>query len=126
MRTTVILLLLLILGSCRSSSHLPISENNTADSLRAITVRSDSTVVHDSIYIVERGDTVFQYKYKYIYRDRVLHDTLHHHRCDTITQFVEVERQLSFWQQKKMEIGSLVMWIAPFIAAIMLVKWKFL
>ena len=126
MRTTVILLLLLILGSCRSSSHLPISENNTADSLRAITVRSDSTVVHDSIYIVERGDTVFQYKYKYIYRDRVLHDTLHHHRCDTITQFIEVEKQLTFWQQKKMEIGSLVMWIAPFIAAIMLVKWKFL
>lgn len=126
MRTTVILLLLLILGSCRSSSHLPISENNTADSLRAITVRSDSTVVHDSIYIVERGDTVFQYKYKYIYRDRVEHDTLHHHRCDTITQFVEVEKRLTFWQQKKMEIGSLVMWIAPFIAAIMLVKWKFL
>jgi hypothetical protein len=125
MRTTVILLLLLILGSCRSS-HLPISENNTADSLRTISVRSDSIVVHDSIYIVERGDTVFQYKYKYIYRDRVLHDTLHHHRCDTITQFVEVEKQLTFWQQKKMEIGSLVMWIAPFIAAIMLVKWKFL
>lgn len=125
MRTIVILLLLLILGSCRSR-HLPISENNTADSLRAISVRSDSIVVHDSIYIVERGDTVFHYKYKYIYRDRVLHDTLHHHRCDTITQFVEVEKQLTFWQQKKMEIGSLVMWIAPFIAAIMLVKWKFL
>ena len=125
MRTTVILLLLFILGSCRSR-HLPISENNTADSLRAITVRSDSIVVHDSIYIVERDDTVFQYKYKYIYRDRVLHDTLHHHLCDTITQFVEVEKQLTFWQQKKMEIGSLVMWLAPFIAAIMLVKWKFL
>lgn len=125
MRTIVILTLLLIFNSCRSR-HLPISENNTADSLRAITVRSDSIVVHDSIYIVERGDTVFQYKYKYIYRDRVLHDTLHQHRCDTITQFVEVEKQLTFWQQKKMEIGSLVMWIAPFIAAIMLVKWKFL
>ena len=125
MRRIVILTLLLIFNSCRSI-HLPISENNTADSLRAITVRSDSTVVHDSIYIVERGDTVFQYKYKYIYRDRVEHDTLHHHRCDTITQFVEVEKRLTFWQQKKMEIGSLVMWIAPFIAAIMLVKWKFL
>ena len=125
MRTTVILLLLLILDSCRSS-HLPISDNYTAESLRAICVRSDSIVVHDSIYIVERGDTVFQYKYKYIYRARVLHDTLHHHRCDTITQFVEVEKQLTFRQQKKMEIGSLVMWIAPFIAAIMLVKWKFL
>jgi len=125
MRTIVILTLLLIFNSCRSR-HLPISENNTADSLRAITVRSDSIVVHDSIYIVERGDTVFQYKYKYIYRDRVEHDTLHHHRCDTITQFVEVEKQLTFWQQKKMEIGSLVMWIAPLIAAIMLVKWKFL
>ena len=125
MRTIVILTLLLIFNSCRSR-HLPISENNTADSLRAISVRSDSIVVHDSIYIVERGDTVFQYKYKYIYRDRILHDTLHHHRCDTITQFVEIEKQLTFWQQKKMEIGSLVMWIAPFIAAIMLVKWKFL
>ena len=125
MRTIVILTLLLIFNSCRSR-HLPISKNNTADSLRAISVRSDSIVVHDSIYIVERGDTVFQYKYKYIYRDRVLHDTLHHHRCDTITQFVEVEKQLTFWQEKKMEIGSLVMWIAPFIAAIMLVKWKFL
>ena len=124
MRTIVILTLLLIFNSCRSR-HLPISENNTADSLRAISVRSDSIVVHDSIYIVERGDTIFQYKYKYIYRDRVLHDTLHHHRCDTITQFVEVERQLTFWQQKKMEIGSLVMWIAPFIVAIMVIKWKF-
>ena len=124
MRTTLILLLLLILGSCRSR-QIPISKNNI-DSLRAITVRSDNIVVHDSIHVVERGDTVFKYKYKYIYRDRVEHDTLYHHRCDTITQIVEVEKQLTFWQQKKMEIGSLVLWMAPFIVAIKVIKWKFL
>ena len=125
MRKGIFVLLAAMLAGCRAM-HPTVAEKITADSTRSVTVQHDSIFVRDSIFVVERGDTVFETKYRYVYRDRVLRDTFHYHRCDTVTCTVEVEKELTFWQQKKMELGGAVAWIAPFIAAIMVIKWKFL
>ena len=125
MRKSIFILLAAMLAGCRAM-HPTVCEKISADSTRSVTVQHDSIFVRDSIFVVERGDTVFATKYRYVYRDRVLRDTFHHHRLDTVTCTVEVEKELTFWQQKKMELGGAVAWIAPLIAAIMVIKWKFL
>ena len=118
-----LLFLLALLCGCRTQ-HSPIIENRTADSLLNVISRHDSIFIRDSIYVASKGDTVYKKEFRYIYRDRVIHDTLYHHRCDTITEVVEVEKQLSFWQQKKMELGGTVAWVAPLIIGMMMIKRK--
>lgn len=50
-------------------------------------VRIDSIVLHDSVFIRERSDTVFFTKYRTLYRERIVCDTIV--LCDTV--YVERE-----------------------------------
>ncbi len=125
MRTIFIILLSVLFAGCRTT-HPSIGGKTASDSLSSVVLKHDSIYIRDSIYIATQGDTVYQKEYKYIYRDRLVRDTFYHHHSDTIKEIVEVERQLTFWQRKKMELGGAVVWIAPLIAAIMVAKWKFL
>ena len=54
----------------------------------------DSVYLRDSVYVIQRGDTVWVNKYKYLYKDKLRVDTL---TCtDTVrqerTKIVEVNR----------------------------------
>jgi hypothetical protein len=64
----------------------------------------DSFYVHDSSNIYVNGDTVREYLYRYIYRDRFMYDTIS--ICDTIREPYPVEKALSKWQQTKMNVGG--------------------
>ena len=121
MRKGVFILLAAMIAGCRTM-HPTVAEKISADSIRSVTVQHDSIFVRDSIFVVERGDTVFATKYRYVYRDRVLRDTFHHHRLDTVTNTVELEKELTYWQQKKMELGGTVAWIAPIAIALMVAR----
>ena len=71
-------------------------------------VRIDSVRYYqrDSIFVREKGDTVFQYVERIRYRDRFRIDTLIQMREVRDTAFVErkVEKPLSWWQ--KARIGA--------------------
>ena len=56
-----------------------------------------------------------EYLYRYIYRDRFVHDTISVH--DTIREPYPVEKALSKWQQTKMDIGG---WAIGAISGILL------
>ena len=64
--------------SCRTQ-YVPVetvrTEYKTRDS-----IRFDSVYQRDSIYMLVKGDTVYQYKYKYLYRYLTLN------RTDTIVK----------------------------------------
>ena len=45
-------------------------------------------------------------KYRYLYRDRLVHDTLYVTRTDSVQVPYPVERQLTRWQQFKMRVGG--------------------
>ena len=53
------------------------------------------------------GDTVYLYKYKNIYRDRVKTDTLYINRCDSIAVPYPVEKKLTFWEENLIRFGKL-------------------
>lgn len=71
-------------------------------------LKVDSIYRHDSIYIKEKNDTIYEYREIELYRNRYLHDTIHVAITDTITNYEvkEVEKKLTRWQSVKMEAGG--------------------
>ena len=90
--------------SCRTQ-YVPVetvrTEYKTRDS-----IRFDSVYQRDSIYMLVKGDTVYQYKYKYLYRYLTMNRTDTIVKTDSIQTPYPVEKQLSRWQSIKMELGG--------------------
>ena len=99
------IILVTTLCSCRSGKYIPVETVRT-DSIYINHVQRDSIYQHDSIYIREKGDTVWMEKYKYIYRDKIVRDTMYFNRTDTIREPYPVEKELTHWQQMKLELGG--------------------
>ena len=106
-------LLALLLYSCKSIQYVPI-ESIKHDTTRIVQTKIDSVYQKDSIYIEAKGDTIFKYKYKYLYKTIEKVDTFWHERRDTIhiTQIVTVEKPLTIWQKIRMRMGSVFLIIA--------------
>lgn len=110
MRSVIyIFVVLLISGiwltSCRSVQYVPVetvrTEYKTRDS-----IRFDSIYNRDSIYVLVKGDTVYQYKYKYLYKYQYLNRTDTVIKVDSIQVPYPVEKQLTRWQAIRMELGG--------------------
>lgn len=115
------IILITALWSCRSVKYVPVETVRT-DSIYINQVQRDSIYQHDSIYIREKGDTVWMEKYKYIYRDKIVRDTMYFNQTDTIREPYPVEKELSRWQQMKLELGG---WAFGIIitAALIIIGW---
>ena len=117
----VVLVLLCLLTYCRTQIiYVPLELIRT-DSLFRNSVRIDSVFVHDSTSVTLKGDTVIEYRHRYIlkYKDRV--DTVYINRTDTIRvpYPVEIEKKLTVWQRTKIELGGWA--IAVIIVTILIV-----
>lgn len=100
------LLMIGMLCSCTSVRYVPVESVKT-DSIYINKVEVDSIYMQDSVYIKEKGDTIYMYKYKYLNRYKLLTDTMYICKTDTINNVVEVEKQLSKWQKAKQELGGI-------------------
>lgn len=101
----LILLTAAILSGCRTVEYYPVETVRT-DTIYVNRLSVDSVMVRDSIYIVERGDTVLEHRYHYIYKYRDRVDTLYMSKTDTISVPYPVEKQLTKWQQTKVDYGG--------------------
>lgn len=123
-RLTLILALCLMLVGCKTIEYVPIEkvvekEIVKRDSIYITKVKVDSIKEVDSVYINTyiKGDTIYQDKYKYVYRykDKVRVDTLWVFGIDsvvvdstkTITITKEVEKPLTWWQKLKQDVGGI-------------------
>ena len=100
-----IILLMSTICSCRSVKYVPVETVRT-DSIYINQVQRDSIYRRDSIYIRDKGDTVWVEKYKYLFVDKLRHDTLYLNRTDSIRVPYPVEKELTRWQQMKLELGG--------------------
>lgn len=121
MRWLLFLLLTLLVGGCTSTRYVPV-ETVRVDSVFVAKVERDSIYERDSVFVAVKADTVFKQRLKYVYRDRWVHDTVNVVRRDTVTKVVEVEKELSFWQQRKIELGGAAMLTALFLAGIIVLN----
>ncbi len=101
----MLVLLAMAVTSCRSVRYVPV-ETVKHDSVYFNKVVRDSIHVKDSVLVIVKGDTVTEFRYKYIYRDKAKTDTLYVNRTDTIRVPYPVEARLTKWQQFKMDAGG--------------------
>ena len=105
----VLLLFLMIFGSCTTTQYVPVIETRTDTTYIVKTLR-DSVMVHDSVTVRERGDTVIIDRWHIQYRERIQTDTVEVLRTDSVprpypvTEFVE--KHLTWWQATRMHAGE--------------------
>lgn len=99
------LLIIAMLCSCTSVRYVPVESVKT-DSIYINKLQVDSIYMQDSVYIKEKGDTIYMYKYKYLNRYKLLTDTMYICKTDTINNVVEIEKPLTKWQKIKLDLGG--------------------
>ena len=115
-----LLFMTLLLGSCKVKEKIvevPIPQIKTE--IKYIDkVKYDSIYLKDSVYIVQKGDTIYNNKVAYRYKYKYLKDTITINKTDTITRLqkvieIKVKNQLNTVQKILMYIGlfSLLMFI---------------
>ena len=114
----ILALAVLCLCGCKTK-YIPVETIKTEYVVRTDTfIQKDSYAVHDSVYIHEKGDTVWFEKWhtKYVdrWRETVKTDTLV--RVDSLRIPYPVERELSRWEQVKMDYGAVAIGVS--IAAV--------
>lgn len=107
-----LLFMTLLLGSCKVKEKIvevPIPQVKTE--IKYIDkVKYDSIYLKDSVYIVQKGDTIYNNKVAYRYRYKYLKDTITVNKTDTITKLqkvteIKVQNQLNVVQKVLMYIG---------------------
>ena len=98
-----IILLASAIWSCRSIKYVPV-ESIQYDSVYLNKVVKDSIYIKDSVLLV-KGDTIIEYRYKYIYQYKDKTDTLYVTKTDSVQVPYPVEKQLTWWQQFQIDVG---------------------
>ena len=81
-------------------------------------IKSDSIVMHDSVFIRERCDTVFYTKYRTIYKERLRVDTIM--RCDTLYR----DREVVVEKVREAKRRSSLLWKLPLAALLLFLLWR--
>lgn len=100
---TSVILLCLGLGGCSPRIYeRVITQRDTTYIVKRDSVRFYD---RDSIFIREKGDTIYKYVEKWRWRDRVRVDTIYRARVDSVfvdrVKEVEVGKPLSWWENAK-------------------------
>ena len=101
----IILMVSFLLSGCKTIKYYPL-ETVRNDTVYVNQQRIDSILVKDSVHITEKGDTVTEFRLKYIYKYRDRVDTLYRSKTDTISVPYPIEKQLTKWQQTKVNYGG--------------------
>lgn len=113
-----IILLASAIWSCRSIKYVPV-ESIQYDSVYLNKVVKDSIYIKDSVLLV-KGDTIIEYRYKYIYQYKDKTDTLYVTKTDSVQVPYPVEKQLTWWQQFQIDVGGWAIGIAIILAIIVI------
>jgi hypothetical protein len=127
-RVILSLALCIMVVGCKTT-YVPIEKEVVKyDSIYIHSIKVDSVKEVDSVFVNTyiKGDTIFQDKYKYVYRykDKLRIDTMLVERVDSvyIEKPVIVEKQLSWWQKTKQDIGGIAIGVA--IALLLYLAYK--
>lgn len=94
------LLFLLIVSMCSCTRTVYVPQTTIQrDSVYLTQYQRDSIWMHDSVWVKEKGDTIWLEKWHTKFVERLVTDTTYIERADTIREPYPVEKQLS-WSQK--------------------------
>lgn len=109
------------LTSCTTTKYVPVESvrdvyHNTTDTIR-------DSIYHD-IYVNQyiKGDTVYQVRTEYLYKDKWRNRTDTLIQRDTIRVPYPIEKQLTKWQQLKQDwFGAIICVLAAVLAALVII-----
>ncbi len=107
---------LVLLSGCSRVQYIPM-QTVLKDSIVFHRIDIDSVVIKDSIFIDRTKDTVYKYVERWQEKYIIRNDTTIIERVDSIPVEVKVEKQLTRWQQMKIDCGDnvLVMLVAVIV-----------
>ena len=114
------LFILSLIAGCKSHERVVVVETVRADTLRLSHNIRDSVWLHDSIYIRDKGDTMWIERWHTRWRDRTVHDTTYISKTDSVPVpypvEVKVPKPLAWWQSVLIRIGAvtvaiLLLWL---------------
>ena len=93
---------MLMLASC-GAVRTQIQTVYQRDTTYITNTRVDSTFRRDSVFVKEKGDTIYIYKERVRERYRIVRDTLYRSKVDSVyidrEREVKVEKELTAWQR---------------------------
>lgn len=114
-----------LFGSCTTTKYVPVIEHRT-DTLIQTNLQHDSIYVHDSIMVSQQGDTVRIERWHTKYVEREVHDTTYISKTDSIPKpypvIQEVPAQLTWWQQTRLHMANILLWVLGISAVIYIIK----
>ena len=118
---------ILLLTSCKTTTKIVEVPVETIKTEYIEQVKYDSIYSKDSIYIIQKGDTIYNNKIQYLYKYKYLRDTIN--IIDTIPTIVTVKdtqyiNKLYTWQKLLITvgIGFVLYWI---VRLVIYIKTKF-
>ena len=122
---TIVLSVAVMFGGCKSIQYVPVETIRTEIIHKTDTfIQKDSCVVKDSVFIHAKGDTVWYEKWHTKYIDRwkevIRTDTLI--KNDSIQVPYPVEKNLSRWQQVKMDVGGIALGVCLVFFILIIIK----
>lgn len=129
---TLLLALTLTFTACKTKERIITVEKVRTDTTYITRHQRDSIRVQDSTHVREwqSGDTTFVEveRLMRIYIDRTVHDTLREATHDTVPRpypvEVEVPAQLTWWQQTRLHLANIVLWLLAGAAIVRIMKKK--
>ena len=102
--------LAMLLYSCKSVKYIPVE--TTKIEYRDNLIR-DSIIRYDSVYVKDKGDTLILERYKYLYKNRIVKDSIFINDTIPIPYPVEIikpiKAPLSSWQNFQIGCGRLAL-----------------
>ena len=107
---------LVLLSGCSRVQYVPM-QTVLKDSIVFHCIDIDSVVIKDSIFIDRTKDTIYKYVERWQEKYIIRNDTTIIERVDSIPVEVKVEKQLTRWQQIKIDYSDnvLVMLVAVIV-----------
>ena len=122
-RVAMVAAMLLIWSMCSCSTQYVPVESVRYDSVFFEKIRKDSIFVQDSVFVRQKGDTVFKDKFHVVYKYVLLRDTMLTVRRDSIPLPVPVEKKRTWWEQTKIDVGGYAVTIIVIYVLCRLMRW---
>ena len=123
----LLVLIALICGGCSTTKYVPV-ETIKRDTVYQSKIEHDSVYLHDSVYVKEwqKGDTIYRDRDRWHtkYVEKEVHDTLYQSKTDSIAVPYPVEKELTWWEKKKIEFGELAMVVMAGLLCFVVIKSK--
>ena len=124
----LIILVALLLVGCKTKERVVTVEKVRNDTTYITKHQRDSVWLHDSIHVTEKGDTIRIERWHTKYVEKATHDTLYQATHDTIPQPYPVEklveRELSWWQQARLHLANIILWLLGIGGVLFVIKRK--